>query len=369
MIITKLAGAIRPGANDGIHVLRDKLEQLARIKEPEARSDLIRALVGEYARDAGDEPSEIERELFSTIVLAVFEQLDRSARYELVVRLAKTARISSALADRLAQEDYELSEPVIESSPAISQKAIAEIARSGSNRKRLSASHRTDLTEEVTDTLVARSSRDVVHSLLANLDAPISIKATLALMIFASTEAEVLAGIASRALQDEDFLETLKHVSENECPLLPPPLKKALDNDDLERLASCLQNQGRDGGIEIDGVVYSRHEANIQIANGELSFDAILRTLFEQERMDAAIWMIAKKVNLTDDVVSDTLKSDADGAILMLMLQTGIDEHTYKHFLKARCTWLDRSARNIPDLIMRYKAELRNPKRQMKIPA
>ena len=114
-------------------MLREQLEQLARIKEPEARSKLIRTLVGEYARSEDHEPTEMERELFSRIVLSVFDQLDRAARYELVVRLAKTDRIIPDLADRLAQEDYELSEPVIECSPMISQNGLMQIAKNGGN--------------------------------------------------------------------------------------------------------------------------------------------------------------------------------------------------------------------------------------------
>lgn len=301
--------------------------------------------------------------MFSRIVLSVFDQLDRAARYELVVRLAKTDRIISDLADRLAQEDYDLSEPVIESSPMISQDALIRIAKNGGNDKRLSVARRADLSEEISDTLIARASRNVVHALLDNLGAPFSVKGTLALLIFANTEAEVLAGIARRAMTDEEFLETQMYVLETNCPLIPVPLKKALESGDLERLAKSIDQLQRDGDIELDGVHYSRHEASIQIANGELSFDAILRTLFEQERIDAAIWLISRKINLADDVVADTLKSDADGAIMRLMLQTGIHEKTYRDFLKARCEWLDRSTRSIPELVMRYKAELKKPRR------
>ncbi|WP_299474397.1 DUF2336 domain-containing protein [uncultured Roseibium sp.] len=342
-------------------MIREQLEQLARIKEPEARSKLIRTLVGEYARSEEHEPTPVERELFSRIVLSVFDQLDRDARYELVVRLAKTDRIIADLADRLAQEDYALSEPVIECSPMISQSALMHLSKAGSNDKRLSVGRREDLTEEMSDTLIARSSRRVVHILLNNPKVPFSVKGMLALLIFANTEVEVLAGMANRALKDEEFLETLKLILETECPLLPPPLKTALENDDLERLAAAIGDLERDGDIEIDGVRYSRHEASIQIANGELSFDAILRTLFEDERIDAAIWLVARKLNLSDEVVSETLKSDADGAILRLMLQTGIDDKTYRDFLKARCKWLDRNTRTIPELVMRYKAELKKP--------
>jgi len=345
-------------------VIREQLEQLARIKEPEARSKLIRTLVGEYARSEEHQPSEMERELFSRIVLSVFDQLDREARYELVVRLAKTDRIIPELADRLAQEDYALSEPVIECSPMISQEGLMYIAKAGGDDKRLSAAHRSDLSEEITDTLIARSSRNVVHALLNNPDVPFSVKGTLALLIFANTEAEVLAGIATRALKDEEFLKTQMEILETNCPLIPAPLKKALENGDLERLARTIDDMPRNGDVELDGVTYSRHEASIQIANGELSFDAILRTLFEQGRLDAAIWLIGRRINLADEVVANTLKSDADGAIMRLMLQTGIHEKTYRDFLKARCEWLDRSTRSIPELVSRYKAELKKPRPQ-----
>lgn len=345
----------------GMTVIREKLEQLARIREPRARSELIRALVGEYARLEDHNPSDVERELFSMIVLSVFDDLDRGARYELVVRLAKTDRITSQLADRLAQEDFELSEPVIEYSPLLSKAALMEIAKAGGNEKRLAAAHRHDLSEEITDTLIARSSRDVVQRLLLNPRVPFSVRGTLALLIFANTEVEVLAGIAKRALRDPEFLETLKGILDTSCPLLPAPLRKALETGDLERLADLVADLERDGDIQVDGAAYSRHEASVQIANGELSFDAILRTLFEQERLDAAIWLISRKINLSDGVVSDTLKSDADGAIMRLMLQTGIHEKTYRDFLRARSAWLNRSTKAIPDLVMRYKAELRKP--------
>ncbi len=344
-------------------MLVEQLEQLARIKEPEARSKLIRTLVGEYARSEEFEPSETERELFSRIVLSVFDQLDRSARYELVVRLAKTNRIIADLADRLAAEDYALSEPVIESSPVLSQDAMMAIAQAGGNDKRQSMATRSDVSEEMTDTLIARSSRPVVHSLLENLDAPFSIRGILAILIFANTEVEVLGGMAKRSLREEEFLNTLTQVLETNCPLFPPPLKRALEEGTLEKLAASISDIPKgDNTIEIDGVLYSRHEASVQIANGELSFDAILRTLFEKQNLEAAIWLISRKINLADDVVSDTLKSDADGAIMRLMLQTGIHEKTYKDFLRARCEWLDRSTRSIPELVMRYKAELKKPR-------
>ncbi|WP_417689778.1 DUF2336 domain-containing protein [Roseibium sp.] len=349
-------------------MLRDSLEELAKIREPEARSRLIRALVAEYAKSEDHEPTPVEKELFCKIVLTVFEQLDRGARYELVVRLARTDRITSELADRLAQEEFELSEPVIETSPMVSQEALLLLSRSGSARHKATVAKRPDLSEQMIDTLIARSPRNVVHTLLANTKATISVRAVLALLIFANSEAEVLGGLAKRALDDEDFHETLGFVIGNDCPLVPAPLKRAYENGELESLASTINSRTDGDEIVIDGHVYSRHEASVHIASGELSFDSMLLTLFEQDRVDAAVWLIARKVNLESEVVLDTFKSDSDAAVMMLMLRTGISDATYRDFLKARCAWLDRSTRNIHNLVMRYKTELLKYRRMAPMP-
>ncbi|MDN3719918.1 DUF2336 domain-containing protein [Roseibium salinum] len=187
-------------------------------------------------------PARWNGSFFSRIVLSVFDQLDRAARYELVVRLAKTDRIIPDLADRLAQEDYELSEPVIECSPMISVDALMQIAKSGGNDKRLSVARRSGLNEEITDTLIARSSRNVVHALLDNPDVPFSVKGTLALLIFANSEAEVLAGIAKRALKDEEFLQTQIDILETNCPLIPPTAQTGAGDGRLG--APCQVHQG-----------------------------------------------------------------------------------------------------------------------------
>ncbi|MEP4033534.1 DUF2336 domain-containing protein [Roseibium polysiphoniae] len=338
-------------------MLRDNLEQLAKTREPEARSRLIRALVAEYAKSEDLEPSAVERELFCKIVLSVFDQLDLEARYELVVRLAKTNRITSELADRLAEENYELSEPVIESSPVVSQKALMKLAMHGSNQHRLSLARRRNLSEDVADKLIARAPRPVTNALVANTTATLSIKATLALLIFANTEPRVLAGLARRAMVDEGFHETLSQVIENGCPLVPEPLKQAMERDALEPLAKSVTGLDQNEEIEIDGQVLSRHEANINIASGELSFDAILLTLFQQGRVDAAAWLISRNVNLECNVIMDTFRSDSDAAVMMLMLRTGVSDTTYRDLLKARGTWLGRSTRNIHELVQRYRSE------------
>lgn len=336
-------------------MLLNRLEQLARNRDASARSELIRTLGAEFASPANPDPSPMERELFSALVLDVFHQLDRPTRFDLVVRLAKTNRITSALADRLAQEDFELSEPVLEFSPTISATALREIVNNRSDRHRAAIARRNDLSDALVDTMIARASRPVTHILLRNLNAPFSARGILALLIFANVEEPVLGGIALRALKDPVFHSDLQTIIDAQCPLVPPALARAMEEDDLERLARKASSDGKTADFEIDGRSVSCHEAHIQIASGELSFDSILLTLIDQNRHDACCWLIARKINMPESTVTKIIKSDADSAVTNLMRDTGIDHKTYRRFLEARCVWFNRSPRTIPDEILRFR--------------
>lgn len=336
-------------------MLLQSLEQLARNKDASARSELIRTLGSEFANPSTPDPSAMERELFSALVLDVFHQLDRPTRFDLVVRLAKTQRITSALADRLAQEDFELSEPVLEFSPTISQSALREIVRSRSDRHRAAIARRMDLPEDIVDTMIAKAGRGVTYILLRNLSVTFSARGLLALLIFANVEQPVLGGIAQRALQDEVFRSDLQTILDANCPLIPPALAKAMKEDDLERLARTAKSDDKAVDFSIDGKSISCHEAHVQIASGELSFDSILLTLIEQKRIDACFWLIARKTHVPETTVAKIIKSDADSAVTNLMRDTGIDHKTFRRFLEARCQWFDRSNRTIPDEILRFR--------------
>ena len=56
--------------------------------------------------------------------------------------------------------------------------------------------------------------------------------------------------------------------------------------------------------------------------------------------MDAIIWLVSRHLSLRDSAVRDTFASQADGAVALLMKETGIGYKTYGSFLRFRCGWL-----------------------------
>lgn len=342
-------------------MIHDRLEELARTHEPSARSELVRLLSAQYSDRLEREPTEAERHLFSGLVLDVFDQLDHSVRLDIVVRLARTSRITQPLADRLTEEPFDISEPVLEYSPVVSTAKLLEVSRNRSDRHRLAIARRLYVPNKIVDTLIARGTFPVVNALLQNQGAEFAVRAMLAVLILSAADQRLLGALARRCTQDEGFLGDMKMISQTDCPLMPANLERALDNqDELDRLAQTAVDDDRDAGLEIDGQQLSRHELHIQIASGELGFESIFLTLVERKDMNSIIWLVSRHLSLRDSSVRDTFASQAGGAVAMLMKETGIGHKTYGQFLRLRCEWLGIGSKTVAQDVYMYRT-MRHP--------
>jgi len=344
-----------------LSTLRHRLEDLARLQDRAARSRLITELVAEYSRTATAAPTPLERDLFSSIVLLVFDDLDRHARFELVVRLAKTDRISPDLADRLAREEFELSEPVLLHSPVLSETTLLRTIRTGGDAHRLAIASRPLLSEKVCDALIANGSDEVVLALLSNGSSALSVKAALALLIRADTSESILSAMAWRAQSDTGFYDMLQIALETGCPLIPERLSAALKADTLDTLTSSAGRHHSAAAINRNKARYSDHEAIIEVASGEISVDTLLFTLVKQDRLEAASWLLAHQLKLHRSTVEKMLTSNADGTIMKLMLESDVSPRTYRAFLDAKWAETPRSPRAIASLMLQFRAERRKP--------
>ncbi len=335
--------------------MKTQLEELARARDPEARSKLISTISAQYAGNGEMEPTETEKQLFSAIVLDLFDQLSAEARLDIVVRLAKTDRITSALANRLSREPFEISEPVLRYSPVVSDNELANVVRTCSNAHRFAIACRKTVREMVVEPLIARGNMPVLAMLLQNLGTDFSAKALLAMLIHVQTDSGLLALFAKRCLEDEAFRKDIRLIIETDCPLIPLSLTQAFENDTLDVMAEQAIITASDEVIEVDSLKLSRHEAQVHIASGELTMDSILLALLSQKNMMSVIWLLARQFNMTEQSIANTLKSDAATTVARMMLNTGINHKTYQRFLEERCAWLDRTDRQILNSVQQFK--------------
>ena len=169
----------------------DQFQTLAREKDPSARSLLVRKVAAEYVRRTGHEPTETERELFSSLVLDLYDQIDLSVRRDIITLLARTRHISTPLAEKLAGENDELVTTLYEYSPMLSQETLLQAARERSESVLRAIARRQRVPEPVVDALMSRGQNEVVCELLRNLGSDFSSNALLLCAIICQTSLEI----------------------------------------------------------------------------------------------------------------------------------------------------------------------------------
>jgi uncharacterized protein (DUF2336 family) len=102
-------------------------------------------------------------------------EIETKARSELSHRLAPVGNAPVEVVRRLAQDDdIAVAGPVLKQSPRLAETDLVDIAQTKSQAHLLAISERPGIAEPVTDVLVRRGAREVVHSVADNRDARFS---------------------------------------------------------------------------------------------------------------------------------------------------------------------------------------------------
>ena len=150
----------------------ETLKKLAREPSPARRHELMRAISTAFFAAPRHTPNELS--LFDDIMDTVLEEVEPLARRELSERIADLGDVPYRTLRRLARDAIEVAEPVLTRSTALADEDLAPIAREQSQEHLLAIARRMTLSEVVTDILVERGNRDVVHSVVKNTGARFS---------------------------------------------------------------------------------------------------------------------------------------------------------------------------------------------------
>lgn len=113
--------------------------------------------------------------MFGDVIGLLASEIEASARAQLSSRLAPCSNAPSNIIDRLACDDsIDVARPVLQHSDRISEETLLKVARTKSQHHLLAISERNTLQENVTDALLARGDRAVVHSVAKNSGARFS---------------------------------------------------------------------------------------------------------------------------------------------------------------------------------------------------
>jgi len=154
-LIDELEAALTSGTN------ARRIEMLTRI------TDLF---VGGAARYSEDQIG-----VFDDVMVRLVSTIEAKARAKLAHRLAPIANAPSSVIHMLAfDDDIDVAQPILKQSERLEDPALLASANTKSQQHLFAISQRRSLSEAVTDVLVERGDREVVHSVVKNVGARFS---------------------------------------------------------------------------------------------------------------------------------------------------------------------------------------------------
>ena len=116
-----------------------------------------------------DNYSDDQVDVFDDVISRLAVKIEEQARAELAKRLAPVARAPIAVIRSLARdESIVVAAPVLTHSPRLTEEELLSIARGEGQDRLLAISKRVTVSEAVSDVLVTRGNRDVLHSVVSN---------------------------------------------------------------------------------------------------------------------------------------------------------------------------------------------------------
>jgi uncharacterized protein (DUF2336 family) len=151
-----------------------ELEVAVRSGSAESRVNMLRQVANLFLNDA-EVLSEEQVKVFDDVLCLLTNQIENNALAELSGRLAAVDNAPIEMIRRLAHDEaIEVAGPVLTESKRLTTRDLSEIARTKGQAHLLAISGRDALEEAVTDLLVERGNRQVVHTLAANSGARFS---------------------------------------------------------------------------------------------------------------------------------------------------------------------------------------------------
>jgi len=154
--------------------LLDELEDALASGNIDRRIDILTRITDLFINGA-DRYSEDQVGVFDDVMARLVNTIEVKARAKLASRLAPIANAPSNVIHMLAfDDDIEVARPVLAQSPRLDDRDLIIASTNKSQQHLFAITQRVTLSEGVTDVLVERGDRDVVHSVVRNVGARFS---------------------------------------------------------------------------------------------------------------------------------------------------------------------------------------------------
>jgi hypothetical protein len=154
-----------------LRLMRDLEESIG--ASPDRRETTLWGVTDLFLVDAARLTDE-QIDIFDSVIARLAAEIETRARAELARRLAPVPNAPPGIIHSLAHDEIEVARPILVHSPRLDDETLVTIVMARGEEHRHAVAQRSRLPESVTDALVSRGGRPVVHALAANRGARFS---------------------------------------------------------------------------------------------------------------------------------------------------------------------------------------------------
>ena len=282
----------------------------------ESRRQLLNAVTDLFLLD--HDPSETSKEHYGEIATSSLPHLDDNARRDYAQNVASLPSLPHTVATTLAQDsDVGVARLVLKLSPVLTDTDLAAIALSQSQQHLVAIAERAQLSEGLTDILVERGDRDVLHTVSANEGAAFSDSGFDRLL--------------ERGGQDEQIAQAISRRSD----LTPTRSSRVL------RIVEQLADGARDGASISLAREARQQRLEVKLLLADLvakvrELDDVIIMLADDDRAYHLAQVLAQSAGITtEQALRVLMQRDATG-IAVTCRSLGVTAGAYRSVLKLR---------------------------------
>lgn len=271
--------------------------------------------------------------LFDDILQEIVVDVETEVRARLANQLARLDDAPPRVIRKLAFDDeIAVAEPVLTHSPRLGDADLIENAKTKSQKHLLAIARRIKLTEVVTDVLVERGNRAVLHTVARNNGARISLAGYGTLTSRASNDRYLTLALGARGdLPRQFFLKLLEGAAasareklEQANPQTVPAIRSAID-----QIATTMQYEAREASSEFAAAALdAKRRANIAPFA-----EASIHSRARAQEFDRTAIALSRVGGFPIDLVERALLDKGQDMIVILAKAAGCSWTTAKELL------------------------------------
>jgi uncharacterized protein (DUF2336 family) len=311
-----------------------ELEEVIQRGSPERRAKMLKRITAFFlARASRFNDDHIQ--LFDLVFGRLIAEIEAKARTELSHRLAPLGNAPVEVVRRLAQDDdIAVSGPVLTQSWRLAETDLVDMARTKGQTHLLAISRRARIAEPVTDVLVRRGDREVVHSVADNRGARLSDDGFFALVERAKKDGVLAEKVGRRPdIPPRLFRDLLLEATDLAQQRLLASAKPETQSEIRRVLAKLSNEVGATGARRDDAAAQRMVEALHR--EGKLN-EAALVDFAKQGQYAETIAALASLCAVPIEVVDRLMGAERPDPVLILCKSIGWGWPTAKAIIMVR---------------------------------